>query len=41
MRHGKTGERFEYPTDGHWNPAGHGIAFEAIMGSRLLKTVMH
>jgi hypothetical protein len=36
-RHGRTGERFEYPNDGHWNPAGHEVAFEAVMGSRLLK----
>src|SRR5262249_38809017 len=35
--HGKTGERFEYPTDGHWNPAGHAVAYQAVVGSRLLR----
>jgi hypothetical protein len=40
-RHGRTGERFEYPTDGHWNPAGHEVAFEAVMESRLLKATAH
>ena len=35
-RHRKTGERFEHPTDGHWNATGHEVAFEAVMASRLL-----
>ena len=35
-RHERTGERFEYPRDGHWNPSGHEVAFEAVMSSRLL-----
>lgn len=39
-RHGRTGERFEYPTDGHWNGAGHAVAFEAVMASRLIKTLV-
>ena len=37
-RHVRTGERFEYPTDEHWNPAGHAVAFEAVMTSPLIKT---
>jgi hypothetical protein len=40
-RHGRTGEKFEYPTDGHWNPAGHEVAFEAAMTSPLIKTLVH
>jgi hypothetical protein len=40
-RHGRTSERFEYPTDGHWNPAGHEVAFDAVMGSRLVKALAH
>ena len=39
-RHVRTGERFEYPRDGHWNPAGHEVAFEAVMASRLIKTLI-
>jgi hypothetical protein len=35
-RHRRTGERFEWPYDGHWNPAGHAVAAEAIMGSKLV-----
>jgi len=38
-RHGQTGERFEYPTDGHWNGSGHEVAFEAVMASQLIKTL--
>jgi hypothetical protein len=40
-RHRKTGERFEHPTDGHWNARGHEVAFEAVMSSRLLKSMAH
>ena len=40
-RHVRTGERFEYPTDDHWSPAGHGVAFEAVMNSPLIKTPVH
>ncbi len=29
-----TGEKLEYETDGHWNEAGHGIAFEKVRGSQ-------
>ena len=36
-RHARTGERFEYLRDGHWNPAGHEVAFEAVLSSRLLQ----
>jgi hypothetical protein len=35
-RHVWTGE---YPTDEHWSPAGHGVAFEAVMTSQLIKTL--
>jgi hypothetical protein len=40
-RHARAGEKFEYPHDGHWNPTGHEVAFEAVMGSRLIKTLLH
>lgn len=33
-RHRATGERFEYPDDGHWNEAGHAMAAEAIKATR-------
>jgi hypothetical protein len=36
-RHRRTRERFEQERDGHWNPAGHEVAFEAVMASRLMK----
>ena len=39
-RHRRTGERFEYPRDGHWNPAGHKVAFEAVMASGLMKRLL-
>jgi hypothetical protein len=39
-RHGRTGDKFEYPHDGHWNPTGHEVAFEAVMASRLIKTLV-
>jgi hypothetical protein len=32
----QSGERFEYPRDGHWNSRAHGIAARAIRSSRLL-----
>jgi hypothetical protein len=35
-RHAKTGERFGFENDNHWNAAGHEVAFEAVMGSKLL-----
>jgi len=40
-RHAETAERYEYPRDGHWNPAGHAVAFEAVMASRLIKSMGH
>ena len=39
-RHRQTGERFEYTRDGHWNPAGHEVAFQAVMSSRLLHALI-
>jgi hypothetical protein len=35
-RHARTGESFEFHEDNHWNAAGHEVAFEAVMGSKLL-----
>ncbi|MBL8706007.1 MAG: hypothetical protein JNM30_14250 [Rhodospirillales bacterium] len=36
-RHRQTGERFEWPRDGHWNPLGHELAAKAVLESPLLK----
>src|SRR4051794_34343963 len=35
-RHARTGESFEFYDDNHWNATGHEVAFEAVMGSKLL-----
>ena len=35
-RHARTGESFEFREDNHWNAAGHEVAFEAVMASKLL-----
>jgi len=35
-RHARTGESFEFYDDNHWNAAGHDVAFEAVMASKLL-----
>jgi len=35
-RHARTGESFEFHDDNHWNAAGHELAFEAVMASKLL-----
>ena len=32
-----TGERFEYPDDGHWNETGHAVAAEAVKKSRVFR----
>jgi hypothetical protein len=41
--HRKTGVRFEWPTDGHWNSEGHRGAYEEVRDSafyrRFLDTV--
>ena len=34
--HRRTGERVEFPRDGHWNGAYHGVAFNAVMASRFI-----
>ncbi len=34
--HEKTGERFEFPTDAHWNGIAHGLAAQAVSGSTSL-----
>ncbi len=31
----QTGERFEWPRDGHWNPLGHALAAKAVLDSPL------
>jgi len=36
-RHAETGDRFEWPRDGHWNPLGHALAAQAVLESPLLK----
>jgi hypothetical protein len=35
-RHARSGESFEFYDDNHWNAAGHEVAFEAVMESKLL-----
>ena len=33
------GQRFEFPTDGHWDALGHEIAAEQVIGSSLFKDI--
>jgi len=35
-RNARTGERFEFADDGHWNGNGHNVAAEAIASSKLM-----
>jgi hypothetical protein len=35
-RNTRTGERFEFADDAHWNGVGHGVAAEAVLESKLL-----
>ena len=35
-RHARTGESFEFTDDNHWNAAGHEVAAQAVLESRLL-----
>lgn len=37
--HETNGTRFEFPTDGHWNAAAHGLAAQAIADTDLFKQV--
>jgi len=39
-QHARTEAKFEYPHDGHWNPMGHKVAFEAVMASRLIRALL-
>jgi hypothetical protein len=36
LRHARTGESFEFTDDNHWNAAGHEVAAEAVLESKLL-----
>jgi hypothetical protein len=36
-RDGRT--RYEYLTDGHWNPAGHEVVAEALAGSQVYRRI--
>lgn len=38
-RHARTGERFEFERDNHWNGIGHAAAAAALRGSRLFRTL--
>lgn len=38
-RYEKTGRRFEFPTDSHWNGEGHAAAADAFAGSALWKSI--
>lgn len=33
----RNGQRFDYPTDGHWNPMAHEIVFDSILKSGFLR----
>ncbi len=35
--HKRTGAKFEFPTDGHWNAEGHRVAYEAVLGTESYK----
>ena len=39
-RYRRTGERFEFARDGHWNPIGHAVAFDAVLHSQFLAALM-
>ncbi len=38
-RYRRTGERFEFLHDGHWNASGHGVAADAMLKSRLVQSL--
>jgi len=40
-RHRRTGERFEFPRDGHWSSVGHGLAFKAVAESAFMARLLH
>ncbi len=39
--HKKTGERFEYPTDGHWNEIAHGLAARYVRSSNVFNQFLN
>ncbi len=38
-RHRATGERFDFPDDPHWSANGHAVATDAVLASRMLRTL--
>jgi hypothetical protein len=39
--HRRTGERFDFPRDAHWNSIGHGVAFKAVAASPFMARFLH
>jgi hypothetical protein len=38
--YGRSAERFEFPVDGHWSALGHGVAFNAVIGSPFIARLL-
>jgi hypothetical protein len=36
----RSGERFEFPQDAHWSSIGHGVAFNAVIGSPFIARLL-